>query len=100
MKQLSLDTLRTFVSVIELGGYAKAGDFLGRSQPAISLQIKKLESQLDRKLFTKVGQRHVPSADGNWLYPKAKELLELNDNIFSKLNPCSIKRAIAFGHSQ
>ena len=29
MKQLSLDTLRTFVSVIELGGYAKAGDFLG-----------------------------------------------------------------------
>ena len=72
MKQLSLDNLRTFVSVIELGGYAKAGDFLGRSQPAISLQIKKLESQLDRKLFTKVGQRHVPSADGNWLYPKAK----------------------------
>jgi DNA-binding transcriptional LysR family regulator len=55
MKQLSLDTLRTFVSVIELGGYAKAGDFLGRSQPAISLQIKKLESQLNRKLFTKVG---------------------------------------------
>ena len=53
MKQLSLDNLRTFVSVIELGGYAKAGDFLGRSQPAISLQIKKLETQLDKKLFTK-----------------------------------------------
>ena len=46
MKQLSLDNLRTFVSVIELGGYAKAGEFVGRSQPAISLQIKKLESQL------------------------------------------------------
>ena len=40
MKQLSLDTLRTFVSVIELGGYAKAGDFLGRSQPAISYKLK------------------------------------------------------------
>ena len=85
MKQLSLDNLRTFVSVIELGGYAKAGEFVGRSQPAISLQIKKLESQLERKLFTKVGQRHLPSADGNWLYPKAKELLELNDNIFKSL---------------
>ncbi|PRO70750.1 LysR family transcriptional regulator [Alteromonas gracilis] len=97
MKQLSLDTLRTFVSVIELGGYAKAGDFLGRSQPAISLQIKKLESQLDRKLFTKVGQRHVPSADGNWLYPKAKELLELNDNIFRSLTPAPLSGRLRLG---
>ena len=49
MKQLSLDNLRTFVSVIEQGGYAKAGELLGRSQPAISLQIKKLEAQLATK---------------------------------------------------
>ncbi|WOI38529.1 LysR family transcriptional regulator [Alteromonas sp. CI.11.F.A3] len=97
MKQLSLDNLRTFVSVIELGGYAKAGDFLGRSQPAISLQIKKLETQLERKLFTKVGQRHLPSADGNWLYPKAKELLELNDNIFKSLIPAPLSGRLRLG---
>ena len=97
MKQLSLDNLRTFVSVIEQGGYAKAGDFLGRSQPAISLQIKKLEEQLDRKLFTKVGQRHMPSADGNWLYPKAKELLELNDGIFRALTPAPLSGRLRLG---
>lgn len=97
MKQLSLDTLRTFVSVIELGGYAKAGDFLGRSQPAISLQIKKLETQLDRKLFTKVGQRHLPSADGNWLYPKAKEILALNDSIFRSLTPAPLSGRLRLG---
>jgi len=97
MKQLSLDNLRTFVSVIELGGYAKAGDFLGRSQPAISLQIKKLESQLDRKLFIKLGQRHVPSADGNWLYAKAKELLELNDSIFRSLTPAPLSGRLRLG---
>ena len=97
MKQLSLDNLRTFVSVIEQGGYAKAGDFLGRSQPAISLQIKKLEEQLDRKLFTKVGQRHMPSTDGNWLYPKAKELLELNDGIFRALTPAPLSGRLRLG---
>ncbi|MDO6537405.1 LysR family transcriptional regulator [Alteromonas stellipolaris] len=97
MKQLSLDNLRTFVSVIELGGYAKAGEFVGRSQPAVSLQIKKLESQLERKLFTKVGQRHLPSADGNWLYPKAKELLELNDNIFKSLIPAPLSGRLRLG---
>ncbi len=97
MKQLSLDNLRTFVSVIEQGGYARAGELLGRSQPAISLQIKKLESQIERKLFTKVGQRHLPSSDGNWLYPKAKELLALNDNIFRSLSPAPLSGRLRLG---
>ncbi|MEG3765602.1 LysR family transcriptional regulator [Alteromonas sp. 14N.309.X.WAT.G.H12] len=97
MKQLSLDNLRTFVSVIEQGGYAKAGDWLGRSQPAISLQIKKLEEQLGKKLFTKVGQRHMPSSDGNWLYPKAKELLALNDAIFHALDPVPLSGRLRLG---
>lgn len=97
MKQLSLDNLRTFVGVIEQGGYAKAGEWLGRSQPAISLQIKKLEEQLGKKLFTKVGQRHLPSSDGNWLYPKAKEILELNDDIFRSLNPTPLRGRLRLG---
>lgn len=97
MKQLSLDNLRTFVSVIEQGGYAKAGEWLGRSQPAISLQIKKLEEQLGKKLFTKVGQRHLPSVDGNWLYPKAKELLALNDDIFRSVNPAPLSGRLRLG---
>ncbi|RDV29104.1 LysR family transcriptional regulator [Alteromonas aestuariivivens] len=97
MKQLSLDNLRTFVSVIELGGYAKAGELLGRSQPAISLQIKKLEEQTGRKLFTKVGQRHLPSPDGNWLYPKAKEMLAMNDAIFRSLNPAPLSGRLRLG---
>ncbi len=97
MKQLSLDNLRTFVSVIEQGGYARAGEFLGRSQPAVSLQIKKLEEQLDRKLFTKVGQRHLPSVDGNWLYPKAKTMLEMNDGIFRSLTPAPLSGRLRLG---
>ncbi|WP_100643131.1 LysR family transcriptional regulator [Alteromonas facilis] len=82
MKQLSMDALRTFVTIINQGGFARAGDVLGRSQPAISLQIKKLESQLDLKLFSKVGQRYQPTNSGNWLYKKATEILALNDEVF------------------
>lgn len=97
MKQLSLDNLRTFVGVIEQGGYAKAGEWLGRSQPAISLQIKKLEEQLNKKLFTKVGQRHVPSSNGQWLYAKAKEMLALNDAIFRQLDPTPLRGRLRLG---
>ena len=61
------------------------------------MQIKKLEEQLDKKLFTKVGQRHLPSVDGNWLYPKAKELLALNDDIFRSINPTPLSGRLRLG---
>ena len=40
---LPTDLLRTFITVVELGGHSKAGAVLGRSQPAISVQIRRLE---------------------------------------------------------
>ena len=42
MKNISTDSLRTFVMVVEASGFAKAGDLLGLSQPAVSLQIEAL----------------------------------------------------------
>ena len=77
-----MDTLRSFVTIINHGGFAKAGDLLGRSQPAISLQIKKLEEQLEQKLFSKVGQRLEPTANGRWLFERAQQILAINDDIF------------------
>lgn len=97
MKQLSLDAIRTFVTVVELGGYAKAGDVLGRSQPAISLQLKKLEQQLDKTLFVKVGQRHVLSNDGQWLMVYAKKLLEINDEVFRAVEQDPLKGRLRLG---
>jgi DNA-binding transcriptional LysR family regulator len=97
MKQLSLDNLRTFVGIIELGGYSKAGELLGRSQPAISLQIKKLENQLGKKLFDKVGQRHQANADGQWLYEQAKQMLAINDDIFRRLEDGQLRGRLRLG---
>ena len=45
MAQINLPTelLRTFVTVIEVESYTHAAELLGRTQPAISLQMKRLE---------------------------------------------------------
>lgn len=82
MKQLSLENLRTFVTVVELDGFSRAGEVLGRSQPAVSLQIKKLEEQLGTRLFQKQGQRQVVNHAGLKLYELAIPLLKQNDQIF------------------
>lgn len=97
MKQLSLDALRTFVAIIDHGGFARAGDVLGRSQPAISLQIKKLESQIDKKLFTKQGQRYLANTQGMWLYEHAKHMLQLNDEVFTHMKAEELSGQIKLG---
>ncbi|GAC20283.1 LysR family transcriptional regulator [Paraglaciecola arctica] len=97
MKQLSLDNLRTFVTVVDLGGYAKAGEKLGLSQPAVSLQIKRLEQQLSKRLFAKKGQRQVVNQDGVNLYKTALTMLDLNDGIFRQFQPTSLKGRLRLG---
>jgi DNA-binding transcriptional LysR family regulator len=97
MKQLSLDNLRTFVTVVDLGGFAKAGEKLGRSQPAVSLQIKRLEQQLSKRLFGKQGQRQIVNQDGLNLYKAAQNMLDLNDAIFRQFQPISLKGRLRLG---
>ncbi|UAA39866.1 LysR family transcriptional regulator [Paraneptunicella aestuarii] len=97
MKQLSIDNLRAFVAVVELGGFAKAGEYLSRSQPAISLQIKRLEQQLDCKLFKREGQRQVPNQNGKELYGMAVELLKQNDHIFQHFEIAPLSGQIRLG---
>ncbi len=80
---LQTDLLRTFVSVVELGGHSKAGAMLGRSQPAISLQIGRLEELVGAALLIKKGRTIQPTADGEVLLAYAREVVRINDEAMS-----------------
>ena len=86
MKNIPTDALRALVTVVEVGGFAKAGELLCLSQPAVSLQIKRLEDLLGKKLFKKQGQRQVLNHQGEMLLPLAKQLLQMNDSILQKFS--------------
>ena len=53
---LPTDLLRTFVTVVEVEGFTRAADILGRTQPAISLQVQRLEQLVGHKLILRVGK--------------------------------------------
>ena len=57
MKNLSVDFLRSFVTIAQTGSYTLCAERLKRTQPAISLQIKKLEQIVGEKLFSREGNR-------------------------------------------
>lgn len=97
MQQLSLDTLRTFVTIVEVGNFNKTGELLGRSQPAISLQIKKLEGQLNTKLFVKVGQSYQINSQGKQLFEKAVQMLAINDEIFKEMSNSTLRGRMRLG---
>ena len=64
MKGLSLDLLHTFASVVELGSFSAAAGKSGLTQPAVSLQIRQLETRLGVTLLERVGRRAKPTAAG------------------------------------
>jgi DNA-binding transcriptional LysR family regulator len=57
LTNIPTDLLRAFVTVIDLGSYTRAADPLGRTQPAISLQIRRLEDLLRAKLLRADGRQ-------------------------------------------
>lgn len=97
MQHLSLDALRAFVSVYELQSYTAAGRQLGRSQPAISLQLQRLEEQLGSTLVNRVGGRIQLTFAGSELLESARQLLGLNDQIFARFTEPAISGRIRLG---
>ncbi|MCL2920222.1 helix-turn-helix domain-containing protein [Shewanella litorisediminis] len=51
MHKISLEQWRTFIAVVDCGGFAQAGDSLHKTQPTISQSIKKLEQVVGKPLF-------------------------------------------------
>ncbi|WP_299612901.1 LysR family transcriptional regulator [uncultured Tateyamaria sp.] len=80
-KNIPTDLLRSFVTVVDLGGFTKAAKALGRTQPAVSLQIRRLEDLLQTKLIRTAGRQFRLTDDGVALGPYARQLLRLNDDI-------------------
>lgn len=76
---LDMDVLRTFVTGVSLGSFAKAADRLGRSPSAISLQLRKLEEQAGQTLFQKQGRGLALTEAGDILIGYARRILDLND---------------------
>lgn len=72
-----IDWLRAFVAVVDAGSLSAAAPLLHRSQSAVSMQIKKLESALDKPVLLR-GPRHMEiTAVGAELLSHARRMLEL-----------------------
>ncbi|MCA1413287.1 LysR family transcriptional regulator [Bradyrhizobium sp. NBAIM20] len=72
---LTLDQLRTFVTVAESGSFRSAAARLSRVQSAISHAIANLEAELGVALFDRTGHRPVLTPEGQSLLANTRDIL-------------------------
>lgn len=73
------DLLRSFVTIVDSGGFTRAATRLGRTQSTISLQIKRLEDGLGRRVFIRDRREPELTAEGEVLLTYARRLLQIAD---------------------
>lgn len=80
---LEIDLLRTFVAVADTGSFTRAGREVLRSQSAVSLQMKKLETALGRALYRPDGRTIALTDDGRALVSHARRILRVHQDALS-----------------
>src|ERR1700733_11262634 len=74
---LDLELLRSFVSVVDAGGFTRAGERVHRTQSTVSQQIKRLEDDVGQTLLARTGKDVTPTEAGERLLSYARRLLSL-----------------------
>lgn len=77
---MELRNLASFVRASELHSFSQAAKELGYSQSAISMQISQLESELDTRLFDRVGKTIALTPQGRQFFEYAQNILRMVEN--------------------
>jgi len=73
--------LQTFVAVADTGSFSRAAEQLHLTQPAVSKRIAALETEVDLRVFDRIGRRVSLTEAGRALLPRARRiLLEVEDS--------------------
>ncbi len=69
---MTYDQLVTLDSIVKYGSFKAASEFLHKSQPSLSMAIKKLEEEFQINLFDRSEYRPKLTEEGKLFYKKAK----------------------------
>lgn len=97
LRNLDIDLLRCFVTIADTGSFTRAGERLGRTQSAISLQLKRLEEQVGRSLFLRSPRHLSITPEGERLIGPARQILRLNDATLAQMFEPDIAGSVRIG---
>lgn len=75
LSEINMMQLIVFITVVDEGGFSKAGNVLHLTQSAVSKSISRLEAALSLQLFNRTTRRMEITSQGRYLYEQWKPLL-------------------------
>jgi len=96
---IDVKDLEAFLAIVDGGSISHAANGLRLTQPAISLKLKKIESELGVKLFQRTPRSMVPLPTAESIVPQVREILNRFDGIKETLTTevSSIAGAVRIG---
>jgi len=98
--QLDVESLRTFTTVLDLGGMTRAAEALDISQSAVSWKIKRLEEKVGRDLLIREGRNLRPSRDGRELLDYARTIVATHDEAVWRLESSELTGSVKLGTTE
>ncbi len=97
MTNIPTELLRTLVAVVDLRSFTKAAQSLGVTQPAVSAQIKRLQTLLGTELLDKSAPGVTLTPAGELVVNYARRLLSINDQILDFAAPRPASQTLRIG---
>ena len=94
---LDSDLMRGFLAVVDTGSVTRAADQLGRTQSAVSMQIRKLEESLGQSVFVREPRGVSLTERGKQLLPYAQRVVGLLDEAATTLREKPLSGPVRVG---
>jgi len=94
---LDTDLLRSFLAIVDTGNFTRAADRVGRTQSAVSMQMKRLEETLGKPMFVRDGRQMQLSGDGEKLVGYARRMIALNDTALAQFSQPELSGRVSLG---
>ena len=96
---IPIEIVRTVVAISETGSLTKAAGKLGLSQPAVSSQIKRIQSMVGGALFARTANGTTATQLGKLVLHQARRILEANDQMLRLGGAAHLPQPVRLGLS-
>jgi len=94
---LDPDLLRSFVLIAEGASVTRAAQRVGRTQSAVSMQMRRLEEILGRPLLVRGPRGFALTPHGTWLLERARPWLSMHDEILASFRSPEVAGPVRLG---
>lgn len=97
LTNIDVDLVRTFVAIVDHGGFTRAAERMFRTQSTISLQVKRLEDQVGKQLLERSPRAVKLTPEGETFVDYARRLLALNDEMVARVREPNLEGTVRLG---